>query len=141
MPSNHPFLEGGKIAVFGVSPKRKTFAAAVKTRLDQAGVKTFVIHPEATDGWYTDFESLPEKVESVYIATGKKNTPAIVDSLIGAGVKKIWLQTGAFNKDIVSSCKDAGLETYTGCLMMYIPNIGFPHSFHRFIHELFQGKK
>ncbi|MCP4581741.1 MAG: hypothetical protein GY839_08980 [candidate division Zixibacteria bacterium] len=141
MPSNDEYLKSSKIAVFGVSPKRRTFASGVKDKLENAGFEIFLIHPDAPEGWYADLDYLPEKLDSVYIATSRKNASIIVDNVIKSGARKIWLQYGAFNNDIIEKCKSAGLETYTGCLMMYIPNSGFPHSFHRFLFELFKGKQ
>jgi len=141
MPSNDEFLKSGKIAVYGVSPKRKTFAVEVKDKLQQAGFETFLIHPDAADGWFADLDCLPEKVDSVYVAVNKKNASSVIDEVAKYGAGKIWLQYGAYNNELIEKCKNIGLETYTGCLMMYIPNAGFPHSFHRFLHELFKGKQ
>jgi predicted CoA-binding protein len=141
MPSKAEFLKPAKIAIYGVSPKRKTFAAGVKDKLEKEGIETFPIHPDAPDGWYANLDSLPEKIESVYVCTGKKNTLSIVDDVINYGARKIWLQDGGYNKATIEKCKNAGLITYTGCLMMFIPNAGFPHSFHKFLVELFKGRQ
>jgi predicted CoA-binding protein len=140
MPSEHGFLDGSNIAVFGVSPRRKTFAADVREKLQGAGYNVYGINPDGGEGYFPNWESLPEKTDRAYIATSPVNAAKILDSAIAAGVKKVWLQFGSYNKDLLQKCKAAGLETHTGCLMMYIPDAGFIHSFHRFIHELIKGK-
>jgi predicted CoA-binding protein len=140
MPSNHSFLSGSCVAVYGVSPNRRTIAATVGDALRAAGWKVYVIHPDGGPDYYTDLESLPEKTEAVYIATNPKAASTIVDQAIAAGVKRVWLQFGAYNKELIQKCKDAGLAVHAGCLMMYIPNAGFMHSLHRVIHELVKGK-
>ncbi len=140
MPSNHSFLAGSNVAVFGVSPKRKTFAHTVKEALSNAGYNVYTIHPSGDTDSFKDLESLPEKTEAVYIATGKANSSKIVDQAISYGAKRVWLQFGAYDKEIVKKCKDAGMETHTGCLMMYIPDAGVMHVVHRFVHELLAGK-
>jgi len=141
MPSKREFLETPIVAVFGVSPKRKTFAAQIEKALQATGVKVYKVNPEGGNGFFATLDSLPERVGAVYIATNKQNASAIVDNVIAYGAKKVWLQYGAFDKRIIEKCENAGLETHSGCLMMYIPNAGFIHSFHRFLYELFKGKQ
>ena len=141
MPSKREFLKTSKVAVFGVSPKRKTFASEVEKTLQAASAKVYKVNPVGGNGFYASLNSLPERVDAVYIATNKKNTAAIVDDVIAYGAKKVWLQYGAFDNKVIAKCESAGLETYAGCLMMFIPNAGFIHSFHRFLYELFKGKQ
>lgn len=140
MPSNHPFLSSSNIAVFGVSLKRETFAEAVYIKLKEEGYKAVAIHPENGGHWFPDLDSVPDEIGGAYIATGKKNSENIIDDVIKAGIKRVWLQNGAYDQKLVKKCRDAGLETYTGCIMMYMPNAGFFHAFHRFLHELVKGK-
>jgi predicted CoA-binding protein len=140
MPSSHSFLSGSSVAVYGISPNRQTIAAMVSEKLRAAGWKVYTIHPQGGPDYYTDLKSLPEKTEAVYIATNPVSASEIVDQAIAAGAKKIWLQFGAYNKELIRKCKDAGLAVHSGCLLMYIPNAGFIHSLHRVVYELFKGK-
>jgi predicted CoA-binding protein len=141
MPSKRKFLESSNIAVLGVSPKRRTIATDVDKALQTAGHKVFKVNPDGGDGFYKDLDSLPEKVDAVYIAINKKSASEMIDKALAYGAKKVWLQYGAFDKQLIEKCENAGLETYTGCLMMFIPNAGGIHSFHRFLYELFKGKQ
>jgi len=141
MPSKREFLKASTVAVFGVSPKRKTIAAEVERTLRAAGHQVYKVNPNGGDGFYKDLNSLPEKVDAVYIAINKKSVSKMVDEAIAYGAKKVWLQYGAFDKNIIEKCENAGLETYAGCLMMFIPDAGGIHSFHRFLYELFKGKQ
>ncbi len=43
MPSNDEFLKPAKIAIYGVSPKRRTFAAGVKDKLEKETKATIMI--------------------------------------------------------------------------------------------------
>ena len=140
MPSSHSFLSGSSVAVYGISPNRQTIAAEVSKKLLAAGWKVFNIHPQGGPGYYTNLESLPEKAEAVYIATNPVSASEIIDQAIAIGAKRIWLQFGAYNKELIQKCKDAGLAVHAGCLLMYIPNAGFMHSLHRVAYELFKGK-
>jgi len=141
MPSNYSFLSGSNIVVYGVSPKRKTIASEITKQLRIAGYKVYQIHPDGGDEYFTDLKSLPEAAEAAYVATNPKNASIIIKQVIAAGFKRIWLQWGSYNKELVNECKQAGLQVHTGCLLMYIPNAGFMHSFHRFLYELFKGRQ
>ena len=140
MPSSHSFLSGSSVAVFGVSPGRKTFASGIYEALEKAGIKAYRVNPSGDTGFYNDLDSLPESAEAVYIATNSQNADKIADLAIAYGAKKIWFQFGSYNKSLIAKCKDAGMEIHTGCLMMYIPDVGLMHRVHRFFHELFAGK-
>ena len=140
MQNNHSFLSQNCIAVFGLSRNRKTFAEYVREKLQSAGFKVYPMHPTGDDGYYKDLESLPERPEAIYIATNPTSAAEIVDEAIAYGVKRVWLQFGSYNKEIIEKCRSAGLEVHAGCLMMYIPGAGMLHSIHRVIHELIKGR-
>ena len=141
MPSSKEFLDNSDIAIFGISPKRRTFAGTVNDYLLKAGYKTYPVHPDGASGHFDSPERLPDVAQAAYIATGPDNTKSIVESLKDGRIKSIWFQNGSFNKEILGRCDGAGIKTYTGCLMMYIPEAGFIHRFHRAIHELFSGRQ
>jgi predicted CoA-binding protein len=141
MQSNHPFLASSRIAVFGISPMRKTFAAGINKNLEESGFQVFPVNPQASARFYPNLSALPDQVESAYVATRPENTSKIIDDLIGYAIKRIWLQNGLFNDHILNKCREAGIETYTGCLMMYLPSAGFIRKFHRVVHEFLRRNK
>ncbi|MCD6162412.1 MAG: CoA-binding protein [candidate division Zixibacteria bacterium] len=143
MPSNETFLQSSKdgIAVYGLSPKRRTFAVGIKDNLEQSDYQVFPIHPKADSGFYPNLKAMPGKVKSAYIAINPNNALSIINDLSEYGIKRAWFQYGAYNDEVLKKCNDSGIETYSGCLMMYIPSAGFIHKFHRFLYELFGGKK
>jgi len=140
MPNKQSFLLSKELALFGISSKRKTFASGVKRSLEKAGFKTYPVNPSA-DNCHPNLEEIPVKVEAAYVAISCDNTVSISESIIKYGIKKVWLQHGSYNEQIINRFKDAGIEVYTGCLMMFIPGVGFIHRFHRAIHDFFERKK
>jgi len=140
MPGKQDFLLSSEIALFGISLRRKTFASSVKKSLEKAGFKVYPVNPSA-DGCYPSLEEIPVKVEAVYVAINRANALSISESIVKYGIKKVWLQYGSYNEQIINKFKDAGIEVYTGCLMMFIPGVGFIHRLHRVIHDLFERKK
>ena len=140
MPNKQNFLLSQELALFGISSKRKTFASGIKSSLEKAGFKTYPVNPSA-DGCYPNLDDTPVKVEAAYIALSSDNTLSISESIINYGIKKVWLQYGSYNEKIINKFKDAGIEVYTGCLMMFIPGVGFIHRLHRVIHDFFERRK
>jgi len=140
MLSKQDFLLSSEIVLFGISLRRKTFASSVKKSLKKAGFKVYPVNPSA-DGCYSNLEEIPVKVEAVYVAINSANALSISENIIKYGIKKVWLQCGSYNEQIINKFKDAGIEVYTGCLMMLIPGVAFIHRFHRVIHDFFERKK
>ena len=135
------FFSADKFAIFGVSPRRKTFATYVKKCLEKSGYEVYSVNPKADSSFYRDLKSLPVRVEAVVIATKPANTLKIIDNLAGYGIRKIWLQNGSFDDEVVNRCLNAGIKIYTGCIIMYVPGTGFIHRFHRFIHDLIERRR
>jgi len=140
MPSKCEFLDNRDIAIFGISPKRRTFASSVNDLLIKAGYKTFPVHPSGTAGYFKSPDRLPAEAQAAYIATQPGNTRSIVNALVEGPIKSIWFQNGSFDREVLSQCDRAGIRTFTGCLMMHLPNAGFIHRWHRAIHEFFSSR-
>ena len=141
MPNNRTFLSSTGVAVYGVSPNRKTFASVVFNNIEKSGLNAFRINPSGTNGFYRDLNAVSDKVDSTYVAMRPEKVSGILDEIIRSGIKKVWLQNGSYNKDFINKLQSAGIETYTGCLMMYLSSAGFLHKFHRAIYEFFGGDK
>lgn len=127
--------------IFGISPRRKTFAAYVKRNLEKSGYEVYVVNPKANDVFYRYLNSLPVSVKAAVIATKPVNTLKIIDDLVEYGIGKVWLQNGSFNDEVVNRCQSAVIDTYTGCILMYMPGTGFIHRLHRFVHDLIERQK
>ena len=141
MQNNENFLSSSGFVIYGISPTRKTFAGYVKKNLVNAGYKVFPIYPDAGNGFYRNIVSIPDKVESAYIAVKPENTSKVIEDIEKSGIEKVWLQNGSFKDSILNRCRKAGIEVYTGCLMMYIPNAGFIHKLHKIIHEFLERRR
>jgi predicted CoA-binding protein len=135
------FLSSSGIAVYGVSTKRRTFAEGVIDSLGNAAIEAYPVHPDSGQRFFKDHNSIPPEVESVYIAANPENTARIIDDFPDNRFKKIWLQNGSFNDTILKQCAEKNYDIFTGCLMMYIPEAGFIHRFHRAVHEFFERRK
>lgn len=146
MPSRHApprsfgFLSEPDVAVFGISSHKRTFAESVTQCLETAGYRVFLINPGTCGECYPSLSAAPVRLKSAYVATGRDNAREIAEGLINYGIEKVWFQNGSFDDQLLARCRDAGIETYTGCLIMYIQGVGFIHKCHKFLHELFGGE-
>jgi predicted CoA-binding protein len=135
MPNKAEFFDSNSFVLYGVSPKRTTFAESIKKELENRGRKVYPIDRSGKIG-YKDIYSLPDKTDRAIVALGRANSPSIIDELVGGGIKQVWLQFGAYNKEIIERFRKNGIETHTGCVLMYTPDTALFHRVHKFFHEL-----
>jgi predicted CoA-binding protein len=58
---------------------------------------------------YPDLESLPELPDIVEVFRASEHVPAIVDSCIKLGIKKLWLQDGIVHEEAALRAQQAGM--------------------------------
>lgn len=104
----------------------------------------YPVHPEVKeiDGFtcYPDLKSLAGKVDGVWISVpSRKVTPILVEAA-EIGLKNIWLQQGAWSKEVQQSIDNLELPVVTKkCILMYAQPVHSFHKFHRTIKSVFGG--
>jgi predicted CoA-binding protein len=58
---------------------------------------------------YPDLESLPVVPDIVDVFRAAEHVPAIVDSCIRLGIKKLWLQDGVVHEEAALRAQQAGI--------------------------------
>ncbi len=130
------FFEADSFILFGESPRRKTFAAAIRKELEKNGRRVFAA-TRSFDG-EIDTESVSyDTCDRAIIAMARKNTKSIVDKLKNSGITRVFLQNGSYDDEILAAFRDAGIAVSKGCVLMYLPESGGIHRFHRWLHSLF----
>jgi predicted CoA-binding protein len=101
------------IAVVGLSPNTARPSFGVAKALQNFGYRIFPVRPLITEVLgekaYPDLESLPELPDIVEVFRSPEHVPAIVDSCIKLGVKKLWLQDGVINEEAAMRAQQAGI--------------------------------
>jgi len=101
------------IAVVGLSPNSARPSFGVAKALQSFGYRIFPVRPMITEVLgekaYSDLESLPEVPDIVDVFRASEHVPAIVDSCIKLGIKKIWLQDGVIHEEAALRAKQAGI--------------------------------
>lgn len=136
------FISSKRIAVVGMSRSGKKFGNMAVKELQTKGYQIFPVHPEANeiDGMtcYPDLKSLSGKVDGVWISIPPKNVAPVLKEAAQIGLKNIWLQQGAWSKEVQQTIDELNLPVVSKkCIMMYAPPVKSVHKFHRTIVGIF----
>jgi predicted CoA-binding protein len=136
------FISSKRIAVVGMSRSGKKFGNMAAKELKSKGYEIVSVHPEAKeiDGitCYPDLKSLSGKVDSVWISIPPKNVPPVLEEAAQIGLKNIWLQQGAWSKEVQQTIDQLSLPVVSKkCIMMYAQPVHSVHKFHRTIVGIF----
>ena len=101
------------IAVIGLSPNTVRPSFRVAKALQSFGYRIFPVRPMVNEVLdekaYPDLESLPEIPDVVDVFRSPEHVPAIVESCIKLGIKKLWLQEGVVNEEAALRAQQAGI--------------------------------
>jgi len=105
--------ESHSVAVVGLSPNPARPSFNVAKALQGFGHRILPVRPlvESVLGEkaYPDLESLPEVPDLVDVFRAAEHVPAIVDSCIRLGIRKLWLQDGIVHEAAALRAQQAGI--------------------------------
>lgn len=132
------------LAIFGVSSQGKGFGASVFQELMKVGVKSYPINPRGgmVQGQpiYNSLKALPEPALSAVVLTKGDGAVQAIEECSRHNLEWVWLQGGSDTDEVRRLCSELGLKTLRGdCILLRKGR--FPHSLHRFFHDLFGRKK
>lgn len=108
------FLAAKTYAVAGASARTHKYGYIVFKALLASDRETYPLNPitEEIDGHkaYPKIAGLPVVPESLSIITPPEVTRKVVADAIAAGVKNIWMQPGAEDKQASESAREAGIN-------------------------------
>ena len=130
------FLALNRIAVAGVSSKKKDAANYIYEKLKKGGKQVYAINPKAVeiggDPSYQNLMSTPEKVDGVIIATPPKATLTVVKECAKLDIRYVWIHksidNGSYSEEAEEFCLENGITLIpAGCPMMFAKPVDFPH--------------
>lgn len=141
-PLINQFVASKRIAIVGMSRSGKKFGNKAAKELLQKGYEIYPVHPEAAEidglACYPSLKSLEGIIDSVWISTLPKNVPTVLEEASLMGLKNIWLQQGAWSKEVQEVIDQLKLPVVSNkCIMMYASPVKSMHKFHRGIVGLF----
>lgn len=105
--------ESHTVAVVGLSPNPARPSFNVAKALQGFGHRIIPVRPlvESVLGEkaYPDLESLPERPDIVEVFRAAEHVPAIVESCIRLGIRKLWLQDGIVHEAAALRAQQAGI--------------------------------
>ena len=114
MNSVEKFLAAETYAVAGASNRQHKYGNKVFRHLLAADRETYPLNPaqDKIEGHqaYPSIDDLPIVPEALSIITPPEVTRKVVAEAIAAGVKHIWMQPGAQDKQASESARDAGIN-------------------------------
>lgn len=101
------------IAVVGLSPNPARPSFRVAQGLQSLGYHITPVRPLVNEVLgekaYPDLESLPELPDIVDVFRAAEHIPAIVESCIRLGIRKLWLQQGIIHEAAALRAREAGI--------------------------------
>ena len=138
------FLDSGKIAIAGVSPKKDNFGRSLMTELEKIGKEVYPVNPkyDQIEGKNSlkSVRELPPDVESLILAVPPELTEEIAEQCIGTGIKRVWMikgmGRGAYSEKAHATCTENNIEVVYGfCPLMFFGSGG--HKFHFWLRKTF----
>ena len=121
MPHTNPSIEEIKtllrevhtIAIVGLSTNAERPSFRVARGLQSKGYRIVPVRPLVSvvlgETAYPDLESLPFIPDVVDVFRAPEHVPAIVDSCIKLGIKRLWLQDGVVHEEAARRATEAGM--------------------------------
>ena len=129
------FLALDVFAVAGVSSNEQKFGTQVFRDLRRAGRRVYGLNPRlaSLDGEtiYPDLASLPERPQVLVLVVPAPIGLNLVEEAARLGIKRVWMQPGAENEELLARCSQLGLQTVHGqCVMIELAarRVGRPGS-------------
>jgi len=134
------FLRLRRIAFVGVSRKETDFSRVLWNEFRKRGYDLVPVNRNTTvlDGLpcYPDIAAIDPAPESVLLMVPAAESLQTVLQAVRIGVKGIWFYRatgqGAVSPEAVDLAQKFGCDVVAGeCPFMFLPDTGFPHSWHR----------
>jgi len=119
------FLNQKSFAVAGSFRNETKYAYRIFKKLKEKDYNVFPINPRGgeIDGnkCYPSIKDISENIDVVNIVTPPKVTVNIVKECKDRGIKRVWIQPGAEDKEAIDFCKQNGIDVIHGlCVMLEI---------------------
>jgi uncharacterized protein len=142
MKAVNDFLAQKPLALVGISRSGKKTGNAIFRALQTNGYRVFPVHPAVStiEGvpCYPNLAALPERVENLLMVIPPRQTEAVIQEALSAGISHVWMQLGSSSPAAMNFCAQHGMTAVHGeCILMYLPQGSAIHRAHRWLRELF----
>lgn len=112
-----------RVAVLGASPKPDRYANRAQRLLASHGHEVIPVNPalEEVEGVATvPLEALPEGLDTVTVYLGRARMLPLVDAVVARAPKRVILNPGADDPEVVQALEAAGLRVQLACTLVLL---------------------
>ncbi|MCK4912849.1 MAG: CoA-binding protein [Candidatus Omnitrophica bacterium] len=117
------FLNQESFAVVGSFRNETKYAYRIFKKLKEKGYNVFPVNPRGgtidENKCYPSIKDIPENIDVANIVTSPAVTINIVKECKQKGIKRVWIQPGAEDKEVIDFCKQNNINLiYSLCVML-----------------------
>ena len=117
------FLSQKSFVVAGSFRNESKYAYRIFKTLKEKGYQVYPVNPSMSEvegvKCYLNVKDVPTRVDVVNIVTPPKATIKIVKDCKDKGIKRVWIQPGAEDKEAIDFCKQNSIDVIHGlCVML-----------------------
>jgi predicted CoA-binding protein len=110
-------------ALIGASANKEKYGFKVLENLLEAGFKVIPINPKGgkilEQKVYTSINDIKQDVDVAIFVVPSQVTQVVIDDVLNKGIKKIWLQPGSENEEIIRKCEESNVICqHSACIML-----------------------
>lgn len=112
-----------RVAVLGASPKPERYANRAQRLLAAHGHDVIPVNPalDAVEGVPTvALEALPEGLDTITVYLGAARMLPLVDEVVARSPKRVILNPGADDAEVVQALEAAGLRVQLDCTLVLL---------------------
>lgn len=134
--------EARHLVVYGLKRSGEGYAHSVVKELKRVGrMQLSAVHPHAPElGGLMVVSSatqLRPPADGALVILKMADTRQAVDDAHAAGIGRVWLPFEAARGGNLEYARELGLEAVSGCPLVFLEGVSFPHSIHRALWRLF----
>ena len=139
------FIAQQHIAVTGVSSTNPDAANHIFNKFRKGNYTVFAVNPRVAEventRSYPDLSSIGKRIDGVVIASPPSSASSIVEECLKLRIPRVWFHSavnqGSLDNKAADYAENNGMDVIrTGCPLMYIKPVDFPHKCIRFILKL-----
>ena len=116
--------KGEAVVILGASPKQDRYSFRAFEMLREYGHHPIPVNPTYREIFgercYPSIKKVTEKIDTVTVYLAKRRSDSLIDEVISAKPRRIIMNPGAENPDLVRRAEAAGIEVVEGCTLVML---------------------
>ncbi len=112
------------VVVMGASSKPEKYSNQAVLLLKECGHRPFPVHPSgfevAGEKCYKSLAEIDEKVDTVTMYLGEKNSTPLKDDIVKIGPRRVIINPGAENDALERTLAENGIEVLRACTLVLL---------------------